>query len=447
MTSTLAAVVMAAGLGTRMRSRRPKHLHPLLGRRLVDWAVAAVRPLGVAPFVVVCSPNTRDELASSLPDGVGVAVQDEPRGTGDAVAAARSALAGHDGDVLVVPGDSPLLTSEMLAALVDAHRRARPAVTLMTIETEKQLAYGRIVRDASGGVVRIVEERDATPAERAIRELNASVYVFSSPDLWRALERLDDDNEQGELYLTDTVARLVEAGRPVVAAKMADLAVVEAAQGVNTRSELAEAAAVLRDRILVKHMLAGVTVVDPTTTWIEADVVLEPDAVIHPFTVLRGTTLVRADAEVGPHVVADGAEIGAGALVGPFAYLRPGAVLASGAKVGTYVEVKNSRIGERTKVPHLSYIGDAEIGEDTNIGAGTITANFPHEPGRPKGRTQIGRNVRTGIHNGFEAPITIGDGAWIGGGSYITDDVPPESLAIARPRQVTKEGYVRRSPD
>ncbi len=438
---------MAAGLGTRMRSRRPKHLHPLVGRRIVDWTIAAVRPLGMSPLVVVCSPDVRDELATSLPTGVEVAVQEEPRGTGDAVAAARAALEVHEGDVLVVPGDAPLLTSEMLAGLVDAHTRARPAVTLMTIETEKPLAYGRIVRDESGGVARIVEQRDATPAELAIRELNASVYVFSSSDLWWALDRLDDDNDQGELYLTDTVGHLVEAGRPVLAARMSGDQIVEAAQGVNTRSDLAEAAAVLRDRILRRHMLAGVTVVDPATTWIEADVALEPDAVVHPFTVLRGATVVRSEAEVGPHVVADGAEIGPRALVGPFAYLRPGAVLAADAKVGTHVEVKNSRIGERTKVPHLSYIGDAEIGEDTNIGAGTITANFPHEPGRPKGRTQIGRDVRTGIHNGFEAPITIGDGAWIGGGSYITDDVPPESLAIARPRQVTKEGYVRRRRD
>ena len=447
MTPSLAAIVMAAGLGTRMRSRRPKHLHPLVGRRMVDWAIDAVRPLGPAPFVVVCSPDASDELAGSLPAGVEIAVQEEPRGTGDAVAAARSVLEGRDGDVLVVPGDAPLLTSEMLAALVDAHARTRPAVTLMTIETETPRAYGRIVRDETGGVARIVEERDASPAELAIREVNASVYVFSSSDLWWALERLDDDNAQGELYLTDTVRHLVEAGRTVLAARMSGQEVGPAAQGVNTRVELAEAAAVLRDRILRRHMLAGVTVVDPATTWIEADVAVEPDAVIHPFTVLRGGTVVRAEAEVGPHVVADGAQIGARALVGPFAYLRPGAVLAAGAKVGTYVEVKNSRIGERTKVPHLSYIGDSEIGEDTNIGAGTITANYPHEPGRPKGRTQIGRNVRTGIHNGFEAPITIGDGAWIGGGSYITEDVPAESLAIARPRQVTKEGYVRRRQD
>ena len=433
---------MAAGLGTRMRSATPKHLHPLLGRRIVDWALEAVRPLAPDPLVVVVSPETRDAVS-----GVAVAVQEQPRGTGDAAHAARALIEGRARDVLVVPGDAPLLTTEALAALVDAHEHTRPAVTVMSIETEKPLAYGRIVRDGAGNARRIVEERDATAAERAIRELNASVYVFSATDLWWALARLDADNVQGELYLTDTVRHLVDDGRSVIAAATSDEAAVEAAQGVNTRVELAAAAAVLRERVLERHMLAGVTVVDPATTWADADVELEPDVVVHPFTVLRGRTVVRSEAEVGPHVVAHDAEIGPRALVGPFAYLRPGTVMAADSKVGAYVEVKNSRVGERTKVPHLSYIGDAEIGEDTNIGAGAITANFPHEPGRPKGRTRIGKNVRTGIHNGFEAPITIGDGAWIGGGSYITDDVPPESLAIARTRQVTKEGYVRRRQD
>ncbi len=431
---------MAGGLGTRMKSARPKHLHPLLGRRLVDWAIDAVRELEARPLVVVCAPETRSELEEALP-GVELALQPEPRGTGDAAATARAVLDGFEGDVLVVPGDSPLLAPELLSELVEEHRRERPAVTLLSVETEKRLPYGRIIRDRSGAVQRIVEERDASPEEQAIRELNASVYVFSADDLWWALERLDPGNAQGELYLTDTVGHLIDAGRPVAVARSYD---VDAVQGVNTRVELAEAASVLRNRILERHMLAGVTVVDPATTWIEADVRLESDAVVHPFTVLRGQTVVRSGAEVGPHVVAVDAEIGAAALVGPFAYLRPGTLVAGGAKVGTFVEVKNSRIGERTKVPHLSYIGDAEIGEDTNIGAGAITANFPHQPGRPKGRTTIGHNVRTGIHNGFEAPLSIGDGAWIGGGSYITDDVPGGALAIARARQVTKEDYVRR---
>jgi bifunctional UDP-N-acetylglucosamine pyrophosphorylase/glucosamine-1-phosphate N-acetyltransferase len=433
---------MAAGLGKRMRSRRPKHLHTILGRRLVDWAVDAVRPLQPDPFVVVCSPETREELAATLPDGIDLAVQAEPLGTGDAVGTAKEALRGFDGDLLVTPGDAPLLTSELLAHLAEKHRAEGAAMTLLGLDTPKPLAYGRIVRDSAGSVTRIVEEADATPEERAIRELNASVYIFSAADLWWALERLDADNAQGELYLTGTVAHLVADGRRVAVATTKD---VGAAQGVNNRVELAEAGAVLRARVLERHMLAGVTIVDPATTWIEPDVRLDRDAVVHPFTVLRGRTVVGVEAEVGPHVVAVDAEIGAGVALGPFAYLRPGTVIEAGGKVGTFVEVKNSRIGERTKVPHLSYIGDADIGEDTNIGAGAITANFPHEPDRPKGRTTIGRNVRTGIHNGFEAPIEIGDGAWIGGGSYITEDVPEESLAIARARQVTKEGYVRRN--
>ena len=433
---------MAAGLGTRMKSSRPKHLHPLLGRRMVDWVLVAVRALAPSRIVVVSSPETRDELAAALPSGLEFAVQEEPRGTGDAVAAARAALAGFDGDVLVVPGDAPLITSELLAEVVAEHRRdGRAAVTLLAVESSKELSYGRIIRDESGALRKIVEERDASPEELAVRELNASIYVFAAADLWWALGRLDTENAQGELYLTDTVRHLVEDGRRGVVHATSD---VDAVEGVNTRVELAHAAAVLRDRIVRAHMLAGATVVDPATTWVEPAVELEPDSVIHPFTVLRGRTVVRREAEVGPHVVAVDAEIGSRVSVGPFCYLRPGTVLREGAKAGTFVEVKNSRIGERTKVPHLSYIGDAEIGEDTNIGAGAITANFPHQAGRPKGRTTIGRNVRTGIHNGFEAPVTIGDGAWIGGGSYITDDVPADSLALARARQVTKEGYVRR---
>jgi bifunctional UDP-N-acetylglucosamine pyrophosphorylase/glucosamine-1-phosphate N-acetyltransferase len=425
---------MAAGLGTRMRSSVPKHLHPLLGRRIVDWALAAVRPLGADPLVVVTSPETE----AAIGDGVATAVQREPLGTGDAVAAAHDSLAGFEGDVLVVPGDSPLLTTELLAELVEAQRREPAAVTLLAIDTDRELAYGRIVRDPRGGVRRIVEERDATLEERAIRELNASVYSFSAHDLMWALERLDADNTQGELYLTDTVRHLVEDGRRVSVVSTSD---VDAAQGVNTRVELADAARILRDRILRAHMLAGATIVDPATTWIEPDVELAPDVVIHPFTVLRGRTLVRSGAEVGPHAVAHDAEIGEGALVGPFAYLRPGAVLAAGSKVGTFVEVKNSQIGERTKVPHLSYIGDADIGEDTNIGAGAITANYRPELGSGKQRTRIGRNVHTGSDNVFVAPVEIGDDAWIAAGSTITEDVPPGALAIARARQTVKESY------
>jgi bifunctional UDP-N-acetylglucosamine pyrophosphorylase/glucosamine-1-phosphate N-acetyltransferase len=427
---------MAAGLGTRMRSETPKHLHPLLGRRLVDWAIDAVRALGPEALVVVVSPETEEAVAA---EGITVAVQREARGTGDAVAAARAALAGFDGDVLVLSGDSPLLTPELLEGLVAAHRKSSAAATVLTFEPVRPLPYGRIVRDAGGKVRAIVEEGDASEEERAIHELNSSTYVFDAAELWSALDELKPDNAQGELYLTDTVRALVDAGKPVATYKSDD---PEAPVGINTRVELAAAAAVLRDRINERHMLAGATIVDPQATWIDSEVELEPDAVVHPFTVLRGATRVLRGAQVGPHVVAIDAEIGERALVGPFCYLRPGTVLEAGSKAGTFVELKNSRIGEGTKVPHLSYIGDAEIGAETNIGAGAITVNYPHEPGKPKGRTQIGDNVRTGVQNAFVAPIEIGDDAWIAVGTVVTDDVPPGALAGFAPRQVTKEGYV-----
>jgi bifunctional UDP-N-acetylglucosamine pyrophosphorylase / glucosamine-1-phosphate N-acetyltransferase len=431
---------MAAGMGTRMRSSRPKHLHELLGRRLVDWAIVAVGELGPSPIVVVTSPESLPVLESTLTERVSLAVQETPRGTGDAVASARSALEGFSGDVLVLAGDSPMLSTVELGRLLEAHRGEGAAATVLSFEPDEPGSYGRIVRDDQGRLRAIVEARDATPEELEIREVNSSVYVFEADGLWEALAQLDTDNAQGELYLTDAVRHLVDDGRRVAVYRAADPRIGE---GVNTRADLAAAGAQLRDQIVSGHLEAGVTVVDPATTWIEPDVEIEPDAVIHPFTVLRGRTVVRRGAEVGPHAVVVDAEVGAEALVGPFCYLRPGTVLAARAKAGTFVELKNAQIGEGTKVPHLSYLGDAEVGDGTNVGAGTITANFPHEPGREKARTTIGRNVRTGIQNGLEAPVTIGDGAWLGGGSYITEDVPPDSLAIARARQVTKEAYLR----
>jgi bifunctional UDP-N-acetylglucosamine pyrophosphorylase/glucosamine-1-phosphate N-acetyltransferase len=317
-------------------------------------------------------------------------------------------------------------------------------VTLLSFEPEDPRAYGRIVRTADGAFDRIVEVADASADELAIPEANSSIYAFETAKLWPALDRLEPKNAQGELYLTDVVRILRGAGdnvRVVKAGRSRDL------DGVNTRVELAAAAGALRDRLNDQHMLAGVTIVDPQTTWIDADVELEADTIVHPFTVLRGKTKVARGASVGPQVVAVDAAIGAGAVVGPFCYLRPGTVLGAGAKAGTFVELKNTQVGERTKVPHLSYLGDAEIGADTNVAAGNITANLPHEADRGKGRTRIGRNVRTGIHNGFEAPIEIGDDAWIAGGSYITEDVPPESLAGFPPRQETKVGYLRGKRD
>jgi len=425
---------MAGGLGTRMRSSVPKHLHPLLGRRVVDWVLESARGAGADPVVVVASPDTQDAY-----EGVTVAVQQEPRGTGDAVASARDALAGFSGGVLVLDAAAPLLAAGHLQALVEEHAREHAQVTILSFEPERSLPYGRIVRGADGSVRSIVEERDASPAEREIRELNSSIYVFDAEPLWDALGKLDAYNAQGELYLTDTIARIVDGGGRAAAWVCPDEL---APLGINTRAELAVAAAVLRDRINEAHMLAGVTIVDPATTWIDAGVTVEPDAVVQPFTVLRGSTTVSARAEVGPHAVLVDATVGEGAVVGPFCYLRPGTVLEVGSKAGTFVEIKKSRIGARTKVPHLSYIGDADIGEDTNIAAGNVTANFSHDPARPKGRTVIGRNVRTGVDNTFVAPVTVGDDVWLWSGTVVTDDVPSGSLAGFPPKQVTKEGWV-----
>ena len=435
----LAAIVLAGGLGTRMRSATPKHLHPLLGRRMVDWVIAAAVPLAPDPLVVVASPETRDAF-----DGVAVVVQERPLGTGDAAATARAVLDGSVSRVLVLSGDTPLVTSELLAALVETHEREGAAATVLVFEPDDAGRYGRIVRGDDGALREIVEAGDASEEQLSIREVNSSIYVFEAERLWPALERLGPHNVQGELYLTDAVRILVDDGELVAIHAAPDPAET---QGVNTRVELATAAATLRDRINEAHLLAGVTIVDPATTWIGVDVELEPDATIHPFTELRGRATVRAGAEVGPHAVVIDAEVGERALVGPFCYVRPGTVLRAGAKAGTFVEIKNSDIGEGTKVAHLSYIGDASVGSGTNVGAGTITANFPHQPGRPKGRTTIGKNVRIGIHTGLRAPVQIGDNSWTAGSSFITEDVPPDSLAGFPPKQETKEGYLRGKRD
>ena len=408
---------MAGGLGTRMKSATPKHLHPLLGRRMVDWVIGAARDAGVTRIVVVASPESADAF-----EGVEVAVQREALGTGDAVRSAREVLADGGGDVLVLNGDVPALTPETVRALIETHTRERAAATVLAFEPDDPRAYGRIVRDAQGNLARIVEAADASPEELELREVNSGIYVFRAEKLWPVLDRLEPHNAQGELYVTDTLGLLVDDGERVAVHAAETAWEVE---GINTRVELAFVAAKLRDRINETHMLAGVTIVDPGSTWIEAGVELGPDVTIHPFTVIRG-----------------GVRIASGAEIGPMAYLRPGTVVEEKAKVGTFVELKKTHVGARTKIPHLSYLGDAEIGEDTNIGAGAVTANFKHEPGVPKQRTTIGRNVRTGINNVFDAPVSIGDDAWIAPGAVITDDVPPGSLAGFAPRQETKEGWV-----
>jgi len=408
---------MAGGIGTRMKSATPKHLHLLLGRRMVDWVVEAARGAGVERIVVVASPSTRE-----LYEGVEVAVQDEPRGTGDAVRSARQALDDFNGDVLVLNGDVPALRPETIAALVETHRATDAAATVLSFEPVDPAAYGRIVRDGEGRLARIVEARDASPEELAIGEVNSGIYVFAAAKLWPALERLTARNAQGELYVTDTLGILAGDGETCAVQLAGDPL---EADGINTRAELAAVAARLRDRINTAHMLAGVTIVDPVSTWIDVTVEIEQDVTIHPFTVIRGEVRIASGVEIGP-----------------FASIRTLTELGPDAKVGTFVELKAARVGARTKIPHLSYVGDAEIGEDTNVAAGNVTANFSHIPGQPKKRTTIGSNVRTGVDNTFLAPVEIGDDTWIAPGTVITENVPPGSLAGFAPRQVTKEGWV-----
>ena len=434
----LACVVMAGGKGTRMRSQLPKVLHPIWGRPLLGWVVAAVREAGADRVVVVVPPDAADAVAA-VADGAQTAVQHDQLGTGDAVRCALPALEGFDGDVLIVSGDTPLLTGALLAGLVADHRAAGAAATLATFELDDPGSYGRVLRD--GGSVRVVEARDATADELAVREVNAGLYVVAADALRPALAALTNDNAQGEYYLPDVVPAIAAAGGAVTASLVADAALL---LGVNTRVELAEAAAIIRDRIVEAHLLAGAGIVDPATTYIDADVVLEPDCVVHPFTILRGATRLAAGAEAGPHSVLTDSVLEAGAQAGPFAHLRPGTHLHAGARVGAFAETKNAEVGARSKIPHLSYVGDAEIGEDTNIGAGNITANYD---GVAKHRTVIGDRVRTGSDCVFVAPVTVGDDATTGAGSIITEDVPAEALAIARARQVVKEHYAKRKRD
>ncbi|MEU6740583.1 bifunctional UDP-N-acetylglucosamine diphosphorylase/glucosamine-1-phosphate N-acetyltransferase GlmU [Streptosporangium sandarakinum] len=451
-----AVIVLAAGEGTRMKSKTPKILHELCGRALVDHMLAAARGLEPERLIVVIGherERVREHLARTGPDTQAV-VQPEQRGTGNAVRVVLETAGAIDGTVLVTYGDTPLLRTETLAALLERHDRDGNAVTVLTAEVPDPRGYGRIVRDGTGAVLAIVEEKDATPEQRLIREMNSGVYAFDGRLLADAVKRVSTANAQGEEYLTDVLSILREDGHRVGAHIAADHVEVE---GVNDRVQLAFARRVLNTRLLESHMRAGVTVVDPATTWVDVDVTLEPDVVLHPDTQLHGRTAVAEGAEIGPGVtltdtvvgedavvrnaVCVEAEIGPGAQVGPYAYLRPGTVLARGAKAGTYVEMKNARIGEGTKVPHLTYVGDATIGTGSNIGAACVFVNYD---GAEKHHTTVGDHVRVGSDNMLVAPITIGDGAYTAAGSVLTNDVPPGAMAVARGRQRNIEGWVAR---
>jgi bifunctional UDP-N-acetylglucosamine pyrophosphorylase/glucosamine-1-phosphate N-acetyltransferase len=446
------AAVLAAGKGTRMRSNRAKVLHTICGVPMVNYAIAALEPVGPKETLVVVG-HQADEVKAVLPRGVVPVLQEEQKGTGDAVRVALEAVEEEqEGVLLVVNGDGPLISGHTLAELVERHCTAGVGATVLVAELEDATGLGRVTEDA--GVVRIVEDKEATELEREIRLVNLGLYAFELSEIRRALDLVDMENSQGELYLTDALEIIGRKSRAVTYRvknpKEANL--------VNDRAQLAKAEEIVRRRILDAHMRAGVTVRDPVSTHIEASVEIGRDTIILPGTLLRGETKIGSDCVIGPsadlldtvvgdgalveHSVGRGAAIGAGVSVGPYAYLRPGTVLGEFSKVGAYCELKNTKVGAESKVPHLSYVGDTEIGQGVNLGAGTITANYD---GKNKHRTRIGDGVFTGINTNLIAPINVGESAYIGAGSVVNKDVPPGKLAVGMPARVIRDAPAKMS--
>ena len=452
----VAVMVLAAGEGTRMKSRIPKVLHSLCGRSMLGHALAAARELDPQRMVVVVG-HDRDQVSAEAErhaPGVCVVVQETLAGTGHAVRMVTEALGVMHGIVVVTYGDMPLLRARTLRALVQEHGAAGNAVTVLTARVGDPSGYGRIVRDSRGSLAEIVEEADATPRQRAIDEINSGCYAFDGALLADAVKRVAAGNAQGQEYLTDVVAIMRGDGHPVGAVPAADPAEI---QGVNDRVQLAQAHRAYNRRLLEDWMRAGVTIMDPAATWIDVDVTMAPDAEILPGTHLEGHTTIGSGARVGPgcllrdttvaqdatvlYAVCESADIGPGASVGPFARLRPGTRIGPGAHVGTFVELKNASVGDGSKVPHLSYVGDADIGEHSNIGAATVFVNYD---GAAKHHTTVGDHVRIGSDTMLVAPVSVGDGAFTAAGSVITEDVPPGALGVARGRQHNSEGWVER---
>jgi bifunctional UDP-N-acetylglucosamine pyrophosphorylase/glucosamine-1-phosphate N-acetyltransferase len=450
----LAIVVLAAGQGTRMKSARPKVLHPIAGVPIVGHVLATARALS-ASYVVAVVRHEREAVSATITEFMPEALiidQDDIAGTGRAVELAVAALpTDFDGEVVVVSGDVPLLDASTLGDLIAGHRAAQAAATILSAELDDPTGYGRIVRSADGSVDRIVEQKDASDNERRITEINSGTYVFAAAALRSQLPRIGSDNAQGERYLTDVVGLLRADAAPVAAVQTAPWLIA----GINDRVQLADAATRLNAMIVRGWQLAGVTVHDPATTWIDLKASLAEDVELLPGTHIAGSTTVARGAKIGPQTTLLDCEVGEDAVVsrtdatlavigdrasvGPFAYLRPGTELARDGKIGTFVETKNAKIGPNSKVPHLSYLGDTTVGEGSNVGAGTITANYD---GVKKHATVVGSHVRTGSHNVFVAPVRIGDGAYTGAGTVVRKDVPAGSLAVNVAPQRNIEGWV-----
>lgn len=460
-----AVLILAAGAGTRMKSDTPKMLHTLGGRTMLGHSLHAVAQIAPKHLVVVVGKDRErvtpaaEQIGEQLGRTVGIAVQEEQRGTGHAVACGITALPDDfDGVVVITASDVPLLNADTLADLVAAHHAESAAATLLTTTLADPTGYGRILRSEDGEVLAIIEQADATDDQKKITEVNAAVYAFDIGALRSALGKLRSDNAQQELYLTDAIALARGDGGHVRAKHIDDSALVA---GVNDRVQLADLAGVLNRRIVAAHQRNGVTIIDPASTWIDVDVSIGRDTVVRPGTQLLGTTTVGGRCEIGPDTtltdvaVGDGAQvirthgssstIGTDAVVGPFTYLRPGSSLGASGKLGAFVETKNATIGAGTKVPHLTYVGDADIGEHSNIGASSVFVNYD---GETKSRTTIGSHVRTGSDTMFVAPVTVGDGAYTGAGTVVREDVPPGALAVSAGPQRNIEGWVaRKRPD
>jgi bifunctional UDP-N-acetylglucosamine pyrophosphorylase/glucosamine-1-phosphate N-acetyltransferase len=450
----LTVIVLAAGGGTRMKSKTMKVLHPIGGRSMIGHVLSAVQAVEPRHIVAVVG-HQREQVGphiEALVPGVVLAVQETQEGTGHAVRVAVEAAGTTEGTVIVAAGDTPLLDGDSLRAFAADHEAAQRAVSILSGVVPNPTGYGRVLRNDEGDVEAIVEEKDATREQREIREINSGILAFDAEFLLNALPRISNDNAKGEYYLTDAIGIAREDGLTVGAFAIDDVMQTE---GANDRAQLAELGRELNRRIVDRWMREGVTVMDPATTWIDADVVLAPDVTILPGTQLLGATVVAEDAVIGPDSTLKDCEIGqgarvvrthgelavigAGANVGPFSYLRPGTQLGAGGKIGGFVETKNAVIGDGAKVPHLSYVGDAVIGEGTNIGAGTIFANYD---GVRKHQTTIGRHARTASNNTFVAPVTVGDGAATGAGTVVRRDVPPGALAVSGGPQRNLEGWV-----
>jgi bifunctional UDP-N-acetylglucosamine pyrophosphorylase/glucosamine-1-phosphate N-acetyltransferase len=449
------ALILAAGKGTRMKSARAKVLHTSLGVPMLEHVVRAVQTAGADPVTVVVGHQAEAVEAAFAGRDLLFIRQEPPLGTGHAVQTARESFAARPGHtLLVVNGDLPLLRPESLTALLDAHRKSGAMATLLTVDLDAPGAYGRVLRDGTGGVRAIVEAKDATPEERSVKEINAGLYAFEVPALLDVLGQLKPQNAQGEYYLTDVVALLRAAGKRVGAVKVEDPG---EALGVNTIAELTETSRLLRRRRVEAVMAGGASIEDPGTTHIGLDVVVEADAVIRPYTFLEGRTVVRSGASVGPFArlvdaeIGEGAQVldhcllrecvvGASATVGPFAHIRPESRIGVKAKVGNFVELKKTHLGDGSKAPHLSYIGDATVGAGVNIGAGTITCNYD---GTHKHPTRIEAGAFIGSNSTLVAPVTVGEGAYVGAGSAVTEDVPAGALALGRSRQVVKAGWAK----